>query len=81
MGCKVGGRDRISHITYITGATGGLFGGSGNIMALGPEVLGQGVQGPGHWAGPKWPLGKISWRTLEGREGTKEKRTKMQSEN
>ena len=59
-----------------TGATGGLFGGSGNIMALRPEVLGQGVQGPGHWAGPKWPLGKISWRTLGGREGTKEKRSK-----
>ena len=51
------------------------------IMALRPEVLGQRVQGPGHWAGPKWPLGKISWRTLEGRERTKEKRTKMQSEN
>ena len=43
------------------------------IMALRPEVLGQRVQGPGHWAGPKWPLGKISWRTLEGREREKNK--------
>ena len=57
----------------VAGATGGLSGASGNIMASRPGVLGQ---GPGHWAGPKWPLGKISWRTLGGREGTKEKRSK-----
>ena len=58
------------------GATGGVSRGSGNIMASRPGVLGEGVQGPGHWADPKWPLGKISWRTLGGRRGTKEKRSK-----
>lgn len=44
------------------------MGGSGSeITFREPEVPGQGApQGLGHCAGPKWRLGKISWKSVEG---------------